>query len=289
MGASSGRLEDRSVIDVPERTLSDLRSAVEGQITLVTGGGAGIGAAISRALSSLGATVVIADLDADRSRQTAQSTPSPEATFAHTVDVSNPDQVQELIESVTTRFGRIDLLVNNAGVAPVAALEVASLESWRQTFAVNVEGAMFAMQCAARAMLLQEPLEQTGCRGKFVNISSPAAEIGRPLLAAYGASKAALNHLSKSAAASWGDRGIATTIVYPGNVKDAMWPGLSVDIAAAEGRSVPEIIKERIAWTPSGKLQEPAAVADAVTFIAGFQGCGLNGQIVWTEPHVSPA
>ncbi len=261
--------------------------AVQAQIAVVTGGGGGIGAAICRQLAAAGATVVIADIALDGARETAASIGSSETTVVQSVDVAAPSQVNALIKEVLSRFGRIDLLVNNAGVVSVASLENASLDDWRRTFAVNVEGAMLTMRAAATAMLRQTPLEQTACRGKIVNISSPAAELGRPLLPAYGASKAALNHLSKSAAVSWADHAIATTIVYPGSVKDAMWPRLASELAAAEGRSAESVIEERIAWMPSGRFQEPTEVARAVLFAANFRGMGLNGRTLWTEPHVS--
>lgn len=263
--------------------------ALDGQIAVVTGGAAGIGAAICRALSRAGAVVVIADLNEEGGRATAASTANPEKTFVHAVDVSDPDQVHGLIDGAVTRLGRIDLLVNNAGVIAVAPLETGSLAVWRRTFAVNVEGPLLTMSAVAPIMLRQAPLERTGCRGKIVNISSPAAEHGRPPVPAYGASKAALNHLSKSAAASWGERGIATTIVYPGNVEDAMWPRVATDLAAVEGRPASEIIQERLAGTLSGRFQKPAEVAEAVLFVAAFRGLGMNGRIVWSEPHVSQA
>lgn len=263
--------------------------AIRQQIAVVTGGARGIGAEISRQLGEAGATVVIADIAAVPVRATSASTGDSTTILARAVDVADPDQVNELIRGVVEEFGRIDLLVNNAGVAEVASLETVSLEAWRRTFAVNVEGALLTMRAAAAMMLTQSPREETGCRGKIVNISSRAAEVGYPLLPAYGASKAALNHLSKSAAVRWADQGIATTIVYPASVKDAMWPRLGHELAAAEGRTAADVIEERLAWTPSGRLQDPAEVAHAVLFAANFRGMGLNGQIVWSEAHVSPA
>lgn len=263
--------------------------SVRGQVAVVTGAGRGIGAAIAKELAAAGATVAIADIDDAAARSTAAAIERSKTTFVRAVDIVDEGQVEELMAHVVDRFGRIDLLVNNAGVAVVAPLLPASLAVWRRTFAVNVEGAMLASCAAATVMLGQPQLEQTGCRGKIVNVSSPAAEVGRPLLPAYGASKAALNHLSKSAAASWGDQGIATTIVYPGNVNDAMWPRLGNDLAAAEGRTAEAIVAERIAASPMGRFQEPAEVARAVMFVANFRGDGLNGRVVWSEPHVSVA
>jgi NAD(P)-dependent dehydrogenase (short-subunit alcohol dehydrogenase family) len=262
-------------------------SAVPGQIALVTGAGAGIGAAIAKQLSDAGSSVVLADIDGPALEQVAAEIGNDETTVAYTVDVSDGERVRELIDGIVDRFGRLDLLVNNAGIAQVAPLEDITLESWRRTFAVNVEGTLLLMQAAFTIMRKQSPLSTTGCRGKIVNMSSPASERGRPLLAAYGASKAAINHLSKSAAARWGGDHISTTVVYPGSVTGAMWPGLGIEMAAVEGRSADEVIAKRIAWTPMGRFQEPSEIAAMVLYVANHQGMGLNGRTVWTEPHIA--
>jgi meso-butanediol dehydrogenase/(S,S)-butanediol dehydrogenase/diacetyl reductase len=262
---------------------------VSRQVALVTGAGAGIGAAVCARLSAAGAMVIATDIDGDRAAITAADAGNREARFARRLDVSDPDQVKDTVRAAIADFGHIDILVNNAGIAPVSSLESLSLDAWRRVFAVNVDGPMMLTSAVAATMRKQGPSKETHCRGKIVNISSPAAEIGRPLLPAYGASKAALNHLSKSAAASWGDQGISTTIVYPDSVKDAMWPGLATQIAEAEGRTPEEVLAERIAGSPAGRLQEPDEVAAAVLFVAGYRGIGLNGRIVWSSTHVGPA
>jgi NAD(P)-dependent dehydrogenase (short-subunit alcohol dehydrogenase family) len=157
---------------------------VRGQVAIVTGGGRGIGSAICQKLAHAGATVVIADIDAEGSQATADSLAPDSSAVVRNLDVTNEDQVRELITSVAADYGRVDLLVNSAGVAIVTPLKDASLESWRKTFAVNVEGALLTMRYAAAVMMKQSPSEQTQCRGKIVNISSPAAGAGRPVLSA---------------------------------------------------------------------------------------------------------
>jgi NAD(P)-dependent dehydrogenase (short-subunit alcohol dehydrogenase family) len=264
-------------------------AAIDGQVAIVTGGAAGIGAATCRRLALAGATVVVADIETDGAEAVAASTRGPRTSVARGVDVADPGAVTELVRGVVADFGAIHLLVNNAGIAPVDPLETASYEIWRRTFAVNVEGPFAAIRAATTAMLDQEPFAGTGCRGKVVTVSSAAAEHGRPLMPAYGASKAALDHLSRSTAVAFGDRAIATTILYPGNVDGAMWPGLAERLAPLEGRSVQAVLDERAASSPYGRFQQPDEVARMVVYIAGFAGMGLNGGVLWSEPHVRHA
>lgn len=257
-----------------------------GQVVIVTGGGGGIGAAICQRLAGAGAHVVVADISPAGAEATAAGLGPGRAT-AVAADVSDPAGVGRLVRGTHERHGRLDAVVNNAGVVEVETLDQTSLDTWRRTFAVNVEGPLLLMQAAAGAMLAQEPSPATGCRGKFITISSEAAEHGRLMVPAYGASKAALNHLSRSAAVRWGPDGISTTIVYPGDVEGAMWPGVGARIAAAEGRTAGEVIAERLASAPTGRFQRPGEVADAVLFVAAFRGPDLNGAVVWTQPHVA--
>jgi NAD(P)-dependent dehydrogenase (short-subunit alcohol dehydrogenase family) len=255
-----------------------------GTVAIVTGGGHGIGAAICRRLAEVGALVTVADISAADAEQTASAI-GPNAA-AVTVDVACADAARRLVAEVAARHGRIDLLVNNAGAAPVEPLDSMTLDIWQRAFAVNVEGPLVLMQAAAQVMLAQQPQQRTGCRGKLITIGSPAAQHGRPMVPAYGASKAALNHLSWSAAATWGQAGISTTVVYPGDVEGGMWPGISARIGELQGRSAQEVIAERLASVPGGRFQQPGEVADVVLFVAAYRGPGLNGCTVWTHQHV---
>ncbi len=257
-----------------------------GQVVIVTGGGGGIGAAVCRRLAGAGAHVTVADISRAGAEATAAGIGDGRAT-AVLADVSDPASVTRLVRGTVGRHGRLDAVVNNAGIVGVEPLDQTTLDTWRRTFAVNVEGPLLVMQAAAGVMLGQKPSPATGCRGKFITVSSEAAEHGRLMVPAYGASKAALNHLSRSAAVRWGPDGISTTIVYPGDVEGAMWPGVGARIAAAEGRSADEVISERLASAPSGRFQRPDEVADAVLFAAAFRGPDLNGAVVWTQAHVA--
>ena len=191
-----------------------------GQVALVTGAGKGIGQAIACALAAAGAHLVVADVDADAASATVATIASSGRTaLAVPTDVTSPDAQDHLFARVRDTFKRLDILVNNAGIFHVAPLLDFPLEAWRRVFAVNLDGALLATQRAGRMMQAQDPHPSTGCRGKILNISSGAAERGRPFLPAYGASKAALNHLSKSTALVLGPHAIATTVLYPTSVR----------------------------------------------------------------------
>jgi NAD(P)-dependent dehydrogenase (short-subunit alcohol dehydrogenase family) len=252
--------------------------ALAGLRGIVTGAARGIGRATTTALAQAGAQVVAVDLapatDAD---------PPAERVSPVVLDLSDPDAVDDLYARLD---GPLHFLVNNAGVAPVEPFLESSAATWRRTFAVNVEGALSMTVGAARRMVDQPPHPQLGCRAKIVNVSSPAAEAGRPMLSAYGASKAALNHLTKSAAVMLGEHDVCVTAVYPGNVRDGMWRDLGKGLADAEGRDEEAVVRERLAATPSGRFQEAEETARAILFAIGRPGLELNGCVVWTEAHV---
>lgn len=258
------------------------------QVCVVTGAGSGIGRAIACVLSAEGARVVVADIDQDAASTTATAiTADGGRALAIPTDVTSPDAQDRLFGRVASEFSRIDVLVNNAGIFHVAPLLEFPIDAWRRVFAVNLEGALLATQRAGRMMRSQPLHPVSGCRGKIINISSPAAERGRPFLAPYGASKAALNHLAKSTALVLGEHSIATTVVYPTSVREGMFGPIAEEMAEFEGMSPEEFIAQRAAGSPIGRLQKPEEVATIVAWVAAQPGMRLNGQLVYTEAHVA--
>lgn len=265
------------------------RARLAGQVAVVTGAGRGIGQAVACAFASEGARVVVADVNADAASATASAIVSTGGSaLAVTTDVTSPDSQDALFSRVRQTFDRLDILVNNAGIFHVAPLLEFPIEAWRRVFAVNLDGALLATQRAGRMMQAQEPHPTTGCRGKIVNISSGAAERGRPFLPAYGASKAALNHLSKSSALVLGPHAIATTVLYPTSVREGMFGPIADQMAEFEGLSPDDFAAQRAAGSPLDRLQKPEDVAVIAVWVAAHPGMGLNGQLVHTEAHVGP-
>ncbi|MDQ6674528.1 MAG: SDR family NAD(P)-dependent oxidoreductase [Chloroflexota bacterium] len=259
-----------------------------GQVAVVTGAGKGIGRAIASAFAAEGARVVLADIDAEAASAAAATlSSSGGSALAVPTDVTSPGAQDALFARVAEVFERLDVLVNNAGVFHVAPLLDFPLEAWRRVFAVNVDGALLATQRAARVMQAQDPHPVTGCRGKILNISSGAAERGRPFLPAYGASKAALNHLSKSSALVLGPHAIATTVLYPTSVREGMFGPIAEQMAGFEGMRAEEFSALRAAGSPLGRLQAPEEVGVIAVWVAAHVGMHLNGQLVHTEAHVA--
>jgi NAD(P)-dependent dehydrogenase (short-subunit alcohol dehydrogenase family) len=258
-----------------------------GQVALVTGAGAGIGQAIAWAFAGEGAQVVVADINADAASKTAASINADGGTaLAVPTDVTSPDAQDQLFARVREKFKRLDILVNNAGIFHVAPLLDFPLEAWRRVFAVNLDGALLATQRAGKMMQAQDPHPTSGCRGKILNVSSGAAEMGRPFLPAYGASKAALNHLSKSTALVLGPHAIATTVLYPTSVREGMFGPIADQMAEFEGMSPDDFAAQRAAGSPLERLQKPEEVAAIALWIAAHAGMSLNGRLVHTEAHV---
>jgi NAD(P)-dependent dehydrogenase (short-subunit alcohol dehydrogenase family) len=259
------------------------------QVALITGGGKGIGQAIACAFAAEGASVVIADIDADAASETVgRIASSGGSALAVATDVTSPEAQDRLFSRLHDDFDRLDILVNNAGIFHVAPLLDFPLEAWRRVFAVNLDAALLATQRAGRMMQAQAPHPSTNCRGKILNISSGAAEIGRPYLPAYGASKAALNHLSKSTAVVLGPHAIATTVLYPTSVREGMFGPIADQMAEFEGMHPDEFAAQRAAGSPLERLQKPEEVAVIAAWVAAHAGMSLNGRLVHTEAHVGP-
>jgi NAD(P)-dependent dehydrogenase (short-subunit alcohol dehydrogenase family) len=264
---------------------ADLRLA--GQVALVTGAGKGIGQAIACAFAAAGARVMVADVRVETAENTAREIEaSGGQALACEVDVAAPDSQDRMFARLAEAFGRLDILVNNAGVFHVAPFLDFPIEAWQRGFAVNLDGALLATQRAGRLMQAQDVNPATGCRGKILNISSGAAERGRPFLPAYGASKAALNHLSKTSALVLGEHAIATTVLYPTSVREGMFGPIADQMAGLEGMTPKAFEAQRAAGSPLDRLQKPEEVGAIAVWVASHPGMSLNGQLIHTEAHV---
>jgi 3-oxoacyl-[acyl-carrier protein] reductase len=237
--------------------------AMDGRVAVVTGAGRGLGAAIAEELAARGAKVVIADRDADLAAETASSLAAAGArATARVADVCDPAQVTALFDETARAHGRLDVLVNNAGVGAVAPSEELSREQWSRTLAVNLTGTFLCAQAAARHML------PTG-RGVIVNIASLFGATGMPMRAAYAASKHGVVGLTKVLATEWAARGLRVVAIDPAYVRTALddTDQQSGDYTAAD-------IERR---TPMGRYAEPAEVARVVAFVASDEASFITG------------
>jgi NAD(P)-dependent dehydrogenase (short-subunit alcohol dehydrogenase family) len=231
-------------------------------VAVVTGAAQGIGRRIAEVLADRGCRLVLADLRDPVETLRALRGAGADA-IAVEVDVAAPDQVAGLARTAEERFGRVDVLVNNAGVALIRAAEETSLEEWRRVLDVNLTGPFLLCQAFGRAML-------AAGRGSIVNIASIAGLRGVADRAAYNTSKHGLVGLTRTLAAEWGGRGVRVNAVCPGWVKTEM-----DDAAQASGIYRDEDITGQI---PMGRFATPSDIAAAVAFLADPAASGfING------------
>ncbi len=232
-----------------------------GKKALVTGGAVGIGRGSAVALARAGADVAIVDLNEKAGSQTAEEIRSMgvDALFVP-CDVTKKDQVQAMVGAVVTRFGRLDIAVNNAGIGILGADESIDQADWDKVIAVNLTGTFLCAQAEAQQMIRQTPTE-----GKIINIASMSATIAN-CNASYDASKAGVVHMTKTLAAEWGRFNINVNCVSPSYLLTPMHA------------STPIVVRRRIReLTPLGHVQRPEDLHGAVIFLASAASNYVTG------------
>ena len=195
-------------------------SAPHTRVALVTGGARGIGLAIGQWFLNDGWNVALLDNNADTLLPAVKALNQPQRVMAVHADVSLPDQVAQAVADVDARFGRIDALVNNAGVAVFKRIGLTTFEEWRYVMATNLDGPFLCTQAVVPVMLRGGADGQKG--GAVVNIASISGLRASTMRVAYGTSKAAIIHLTKQQAIEYGDAGIRVNAVAPGPVETEM-------------------------------------------------------------------
>ena len=258
-------------------------------VAVVTGAGGAIGRAAAIELAAAGFDVCV--LDVDRSALApvqAGVAAAGGSCRTYVCDVTDPGLVEAAVAGVVADAGRVDVLVNAAGVVHVDSLLELSFDTWRRVMSVNADGTFLMGQATARAMVNQPPSVRLGRRGMIVNIASAAAEVGRPIRAAYGASKAVVKHLTMTQALALEDHAIAACAVYPGEVLEGMLASIFADTAAATGRSVQEVTSEAQRDQPTGQFQSARQVGQRIAFLATSTGMRFTGTVLWCDSHIDP-
>ncbi|WP_295551338.1 SDR family NAD(P)-dependent oxidoreductase [uncultured Pseudacidovorax sp.] len=238
--------------------------ALDGQVALVTGAAGGLGRAIALAYAQHGARLVLSDREGDGLHEVAAQCASL-GTAVHTVaaDLAEPAQVQALAEQAQAAFGRIDLLVCNAGMqGPAGPLLEVPAEDWARVFQVNLASAHALCATLVPAM---------GARGhgRVILMTSIAALRGNGAIGLYGLSKAALAQVARNLAVEWGPRGVCVNAIAPGLIRTPLADGLMANAA---------FMARRLAATPLRRVGEPHEVAGVAVMLASAAGGFITGQ-----------
>ncbi|PYV17071.1 MAG: hypothetical protein DMG07_06640 [Acidobacteria bacterium] len=239
---------------------------------MITGAARGIGRAIAEKLASAGADLALADLrneDLAATQRICQS--HCRRIIASAVDVSRPGDVDAWVAATVRVFGRIDILVNDAGIADTTPFLDITLESWERMLTVNLTGTFLCSQAVARRMV-----EENG--GKIINVASIAGRTGRPLAAHYAASKAGVISLSRSMALALAKHNVTVNAVCPGITDTPMWEQLDEQKARLFGLPKGEALRQAIAEVPLGRAAMPDDIAELVLFLAGPKADYITGQ-----------
>jgi NAD(P)-dependent dehydrogenase (short-subunit alcohol dehydrogenase family) len=247
---------------------ADVLNRVAGKVALVTGAGMGLGRAAALLLAAEGASVVVTDIDAEAARQTTELIERKSGeSFSLRHDVSKPDDWPPVMAAAAKKFGRLDVLVNNAGIAIARNIEDTTLEEWRRTMAVNLDGVFFGCQQGIRLM------KQSG-GGSIINLSSIDGIIGEAELAAYCASKGGVRTLTKAVAVHCAEKryGIRCNSIHPGYIWTPQTENYLRDLGTLEREKARALSRH-----PIGFLGEPNDIAYMVLYLASDESKFVTG------------
>lgn len=239
-----------------------------GKVAVITGAAQGIGRASAERFLSEGAKVVIADIDKARLEATAREIGTPDTVLAIVADIARKPDVDGLIVAAVERFGRIDILLNNAGICPVADFLDFTEEQFDRTLDINLRGAFFGTQAAGRQMIAQ------GEGGVIINMSSINSGLANPACAPYAISKGGLNQVTSTAAVAFAPYGIRVCGVGPGTIATDIIKGAFTDRAG---------MNAILSRTPLGRLGEPEEIASVVAFLASDDASYITGETIYPD------
>jgi meso-butanediol dehydrogenase / (S,S)-butanediol dehydrogenase / diacetyl reductase len=247
---------------------------LKGQVAIVTGAGRGIGRATALELARMGADIVVAELD----RTGADGTAALVKDLGRRVcvaptDVTKRADLAAMAERARGELGRIDILINNAGIYRAAASLDVTEDHWDDIMNINARAVFFATQAVLPVMIAQR-------HGAIVNLASMAGKIGSKTNLPYNASKAAVISMTKSFALAHAAEGIRVNCVCPGFVETDMWKMVAEQQGKLMGLSAEDFTRQRASQVPLGRMERPEDVANVIAFLASPRAEYMTGQAI---------
>lgn len=248
------------------------------KVAVVTGSGQGIGRAIALRLAKDGFNVALIDIKSDKITAVAKEIAAigRQATTI-TADISQRDEVYAAIDKAEKDLGGFDVMVNNAGIAQVNALADVTQEEVEKIFKINVQGALWGIQAAAKKFIAR------GQKGKIISASSIAGHEGYAMLGIYSATKFAVRALTQAAAKEYASKGITVNAYCPGVVGTDMWVEIDKRFSETTGAQLGETYKKFVGGIALGRAETPEDVANLVSFLSSPDSDYITGQAILTD------
>ena len=244
---------------------------------LITGAASGIGAACARRMAQDGAELLLADLNGDGARALADEL----GQSSIQVDVTRSADIKRMLDTAYERWGRVDVLFNNAGIGGVRPLLEVTEDDWDRMLDVNLKAVFFVLQAAAKRMRQQPPMPRSELRGKLIQTASIAAYRGGQVhMVHYSASKAGVVSITRTAAQVLAAYKITSNCICPGVVDTPLWKKIDAEWAEIEGWEIGEAWKRRTSLIPLGRPEQPEDVAGVVSFLASRDSDYMTGQAI---------
>jgi NAD(P)-dependent dehydrogenase (short-subunit alcohol dehydrogenase family) len=252
--------------------------SIAGKTAIVTGGGVGIGKSIALEFARAGADVAVCSRKVENCEAVAKAVRDlGRRSFAMAVDVRNEDQVKAMVERAVSEFGRLDVMVNNAGASFRAKFENISLNGWNSVVGINLNGVFLGCKHAGQQMMAQG-------RGVIINIASTAGVYGSTMMSHYGAAKAAVIMLTRELGVAWGRKGVRVNCIAPGPIETEGYLDV-LHKTEKDAKEIYERVASRVGMGRWGKVEE---IAYPCIFLASEASSFMTGETIVVDGGPSP-